>query len=66
MADALVLVALGTLTALACGLGAIPVFALGERITGAPAPRCQDGSRGVSSRVPDPPFANWHTRKGRP
>lgn len=32
MAELLVLFALGSLTALACGLGAIPVFALGERV----------------------------------
>ena len=32
MAELLILFALGSLTALACGLGAIPVFALGERV----------------------------------
>lgn len=32
MVDVVLLLALGSLTALACGLGAIPVFALGKRI----------------------------------
>ena len=32
MAELLILFGLGSLTALACGLGAIPVFALGERV----------------------------------
>lgn len=32
MTELLILFALGSLTALACGLGAIPVFALGERV----------------------------------
>jgi hypothetical protein len=32
MTDLLILFGLGLLTALACGLGAIPVFALGERV----------------------------------
>ena len=32
MAELLILFALGSLTALACGLGAIPVLALGERV----------------------------------
>lgn len=32
MAELLILFALGSLTALACGLGAIPVFTLGERV----------------------------------
>lgn len=34
MSDLLLLFALGCLTALACGIGAIPVFALGERAVG--------------------------------